>query len=137
MTCIDLQFEPPRNRRVAVPFAPAWIQALVPPRVSGAYLLLTAHAPIYIGRSDVCLRSRLLSHELLDKSSHVIWEPCEPRIGFELESFWFHKLRRTTGVLNRFHPAPPRGQTISCPYCNALRLPNRNAVPAESAFNAC
>jgi len=62
--------------RMAVPAHPRWIRPLIPHAVVGAYMFFLGEEPVYIGRSDVCLRTRLLGHELLGTSSHVLWERC-------------------------------------------------------------
>lgn len=108
--------EPP-PARMAFQLKPTTIRALVPRRIPGTYLLLAGSRPIYVGRSDTCLRTRLASHNHLNKASHVLWEPAPtPAAAFALEAFWFHK--HSDSLLNKAHPASPKGQRMKCPFCS-------------------
>lgn len=119
--------EPITARRIAIPADQAWISELIPRGASGVYLLLRATTPIYVGRSDVCLRSRLIAHGLLPLSSHVVWEPCPPSAAYELEAFWYHKLSGAPMFLNRIHPAAPSGTKAACPFCEPVDVVARRA----------
>ena len=115
---------------------------LLPAGVVGAYLLLADTEPIYAGRSDNCLRSRLLRHPLAKQASHVLWEACRTAYhAYCMEAFWFHKLRSRPQFRNRLHPARPASLTsVSCPFCafeadsnfahsiNARRVEKRQGV---------
>jgi hypothetical protein len=104
------------SNRFAFPFTRTTVNALIPAGVVGVYLLLAAERPVYIGRSDQCLRTRLRFHGHLGNATHVVWNVCRsPVEAFLLESAWFHwlGLRR----LNRIHPARPRDTAVRCPYC--------------------
>ena len=116
---IALTFHQETRRRVAIPASHGWVGAMLPRGTIGVYVLMRNTAPIYVGRSDHCLRSRLLGHELFPSATHVIWEPCgADRRAFELEAFWFHQLRSRPDVLNLAHPGRPNGYPAACPYCN-------------------
>jgi hypothetical protein len=123
--------------RMAFQLKPATIKALVPGRVPGTYLLLAGSKPIYVGRSDTCLRTRLARHNHLSKASHVLWEPASTSAtAFALEAFWFHK--HSDSLLNKVHPASPRGQRMKCPFCScsteqALRHALRRPLPSTQA----
>ncbi len=107
-----------RAARMAMPATPAWIHPFVPPRTIGAYMLFDQGRPFYVGRSDTCLRGRLLGHELLDEASHVVWERCRSaRHAFHLESFWYDRLKGGSSLRNRVHPARPVDVHETCPYC--------------------
>jgi hypothetical protein len=104
--------------RIAVPADTAWIRALIPERVLGAYMLLRGSSPLYAGRSDTCLATRLTGHELLPRASHLVWEVCrDPVRAFHCEAFWYDRCRDLPGFLNRVHPARPVGHDRGCPFC--------------------
>lgn len=125
--------------RFAIPAAPAWIRPFVPEGVVGAYMLLKGDAPLYVGRSDSCLRSRLVGHELLPRASHLVWQACRsPRHAFHLEAFWYDRLKTGGQLLNRVHPAKPSLSDEPCPYCELSQGPMpaflpRNTQPPAAA----
>jgi hypothetical protein len=91
---------------------------LIPPHTIGTYLLLRGGSPIYIGRSDCCLRSRLVSHERLGSAEHVVWEIYTSAMAaFYSEAAWFHRLVTSKYCLNQIHPAAPLGGAATCPLC--------------------
>lgn len=105
---VPVTLERSRARRLAFPLIPATVRAIVPARAIGAYLLLQGDRPVYVGRSDRCVRARLAAHPLLHIATHFIWEPCSrPLAAFFLESLWFHRLSGQSAVLNLAHPASP------------------------------
>ncbi|NUB11405.1 hypothetical protein GAY28_01015 [Azospirillum brasilense] len=110
--------------RFAIPATLAWIGPLVPGGVIGAYMLLTGDKPLYVGRSDSCLRNRLVTHELLPLASHVVWHACHsPRQAYHLEAFWYDRLKAEGQLLNRVHPAKPGFSNELCPYCELAEGP--------------
>jgi hypothetical protein len=118
MSDVSLTFA--NSRRFALPASPAWIHPFLPPRTVGAYMLFDNGRPFYVGRSDTCLRGRLLGHEHLGAASHVLWERCpSPRQAFHLEAFWYDRLKPSGGLLNRVHPARPGDDDEPCPFCAA------------------
>ena len=97
------------------------ISALIPVKVTGVYVLLIEERPIYVGRSDVCLQTRLLRHELLGVASHFTWElSTSPEYSFLLESFLFHKWQHFN-LLNQNHPARSTDFFSICPFCHLER----------------
>lgn len=105
--------------RFAFRFKQRVVRAMVPIRTQGAYLLLSGENPLYIGRSDHCVRSRLTGHPLLGIATHFLWEPCNSSVrAFCLEAFWYHRLAGELGGLNLIHPASPTGSGLSCPFCS-------------------
>jgi hypothetical protein len=105
-------------RRFAFVAEASTLRRLIPERAIGTYLLLRAGRPVYIGRSDSCLRARLAGHERLGMADHVVWEICRTSIeAFHGESAWFHRLRDSADCLNTVHPAPPVGASATCPFC--------------------
>lgn len=104
--------------RFATPAQPQWIRPFIPAGIVGVYMLLAGDEPIYIGRSDTCLRTRLVGHEHLDAASHLVWKTCgSPRHAYHLESYWYDRLQAGSGLLNRVHPARPSGSEEPCPFC--------------------
>ncbi|MEX5268882.1 GIY-YIG nuclease family protein [Kocuria sabuli] len=113
--------EGPAAARLAFRFTPATVRALVPARICGTYLLLDGENPVYVGRSDACLRTRLASHNHRSSATHVLWEPARsPKNAYLLEAHWFHQHDLQ---LNQIHPASPAGQSLSCPFCDPLLIP--------------
>ena len=105
-------------RRFAFLLTPATVRAVIPRGVAGVYMLLKIGTPLYIGRSDSCVRGRIASHALASLATHFVWEPClDHRQAFLLESFWYHRIRDLPGVLNVVHPASPRAVGTRCPFC--------------------
>jgi hypothetical protein len=106
--------------RLAFPFVPGVLRALIPDGVVGTYLLLREGAPVYVGRSDTCLRRRLASHNHIGRATHVSWEVCRSATNaYVTEAHWFHRLAEVPGhhPLNSVHPALPAGSAMACPFC--------------------
>lgn len=115
MPIIDLQV----FSHFAIPANPNWIRSLIGNGVIGAYLLLRDGRPLYAGRSDSCLATRLVQHELLSQASHLFWEVCrDPVRAFHCEAFLFDSSHGLPGFLNRVHPARPAGYEGDCPFCS-------------------
>lgn len=104
--------------RFAYRFTPDVVQALLPDSVVGTYLLIKHGLPVYVGRSDTCLRTRLGRHPWLGIATHFTWEPCRTSFqAFCLESLWYHRLVGEPETLNRVHPARPSNCRRPCPFC--------------------
>jgi hypothetical protein len=104
--------------RQSFPFRPAFVRAVVAAGYPGVYLLLHKGRPIYVGRSDTCVQTRLASHPYLGRADRFMWQPCRsPVHAFHLESFWYHALLEQGGAGNLIHPARPAGTPASCPFC--------------------
>ena len=73
----------------------------------------------YVGRSDHCLQTRLLTHGLLYRCSYFIFSYTDTaREAFELESKWWHDCKSSgMNLLNIIHPDSPSGAFFPCPYC--------------------
>lgn len=113
---VSLLFE--ASLRHAFPLEPHWIAALLPPGLPGAYMLLNGSRPIYVGRSDRCLRQRLITHPHQEKVSHAVWQVCSgAEQAFMLEAALFHRFKGRPGLLNKVHPARPSSRRRSCPFC--------------------
>lgn len=74
----------------------------------------------YVGRSDRCLRTRLLTHNHLYECSYFIFRyASSPAEGFQMECKWWHDYVSWPGeLLNKRHPGTPPGRNLSCPYCH-------------------
>jgi hypothetical protein len=105
-------------RRFAFELTPATVRAVIPKGALGVYLLLKNGTPLYVGRSDSCVRERLATHAIDGVATHFAWEPCgDDHRAFVLESFWYHHMRDLPGILNVVHPARPVGSNGRCPFC--------------------
>lgn len=114
-------------RRHAFRFEPDVVRRMVPHETLGTYCLLVDRAPVYIGRSDTCLRGRLAAHPLLGEAEHFVWSAGSgPWATFCMEAFWWHRLAGSPTLRNAIHPAVPKGEQRTCPFCiseeGALRL---------------
>lgn len=106
------------GRAVALPLRAGWTTTLLPAGLPGVYLLLLGARPRYVGRSDTCLAGRLAAHRDRDDVTHVAWSVCAgPTQAFRAECYWYHRMAGAPGLLNRMHPAAPRGLHLGCPFC--------------------
>lgn len=125
-------------RRAAYQMVPAVLQAYIPTRVPGTYVLLRGAEPIYVGRSDTCTLRCLCTHEHASKATHVTWEPSTSRQhAFWHEAAGFHALSPSAQLLSRYHPAKPAGYAKDCPFCGAgVDRALRTALNKRSAISA-
>ena len=109
----------PAPARFAFPFTSRYIKLALPPGLAGSYLLLAPPGrPLYVGRSDRCLRQRLLGHPLRGRATHFTAAVAEgPRGAYLLECYWWHRYRAGgTYLVNQLHPASYQGAS-PCPFC--------------------
>ena len=105
-------------RRMAFRLVPSVVRALVPDQLIGAYVLTIGPRPVYVGRSDRCLRTRLVGHPLLETATHFFVIPCScEEDAYRWESAMFHWLQNKGVSLNQIHPARPESLVGSCPFC--------------------
>ncbi len=106
-------------QRVAVPLRTDLIQTIVPKRVFGAYRIYWSGLATYVGRSDRCIRARLLAHAASRLGTHFTWQrTMNERGAIALKSLWYHQLVETGYVLNLVHPARSLAKSgTSCPIC--------------------
>jgi hypothetical protein len=135
----DVKIAVGERHRLAFRFDPTVIRKHVPAGVVGSYLLLQDAKPIYVGRSDTCLRHRLQQHPLLGLASHVAWEVTKSaERAFLVEAGWFHEIKEGQQALNQIHPAKPNGSMIECPFCGPTLQEERalaHAMDIRSAEN--
>lgn len=113
--------------RFAMRYSAPLIRALMPVGVPGTYLMFVGTTPVYVGRSDTCLRTRLTTHALLGVATHVSWEPTKTAFhAFVLECDWYHRLEKYSSGFNVIHPARSGGSERVCAFCvddsEALRV---------------
>lgn len=139
MTEVDV-WEPPAvaapgggGLGLAFRFTRATVRTLLPPGFPGAYILLRIRKgsdaiPIYVGRSDTCLQTRLTGHPYRGRATHFVFAPTgNAKRAFWLEAAWYHRLTsENVTLLNQLHPASPANSQLNCPFCANTAL--------ESAF---
>lgn len=120
--------------RAAILLQPNIIRATIPLGVIGVYCVYRKRIPIYVGRSDRCIRARLLAHAASGLGTHFTYEVTSNAAGaFLVESLWYHHLRDSGSGLNRVHPARPLAKGApSCPICDEQ---HRSAL--QSALRCC
>ncbi|MFN6513016.1 MAG: hypothetical protein RMY29_000770 [Nostoc sp. CreGUA01] len=106
----------------AYQLAPDILRSLIPKDKIGVYVLgnigLSRFYPIYIGRSDICLLTRLLTHNYRDKATHVTWRLTSSiKQAFYQECCLYHTYEEQN-FLNDVHPASPKGSRLICPVCS-------------------
>lgn len=125
---ISYSFESIRKRGKAMkttPFrmTPDVIRNEVIKGVPGAYILGDMEDGEfkfkYVGRSDSCLQTRLLTHDYLYEYSYFVFAyTADAKKAFELESKWWHDCHNNNITLrNQIHPDSPSNQLLCCPYC--------------------
>lgn len=113
-----------RACRLAWPLKRSHVRASIPSGVPGSYILLGCDgAPLYVGRSDGCLRTRLSRHPLADAATHFCATvTATPRQAWLLESYWWHRYQRDgVRLMNQIHPAR-RGILQPCQLCHDRNL---------------
>ena len=109
-------FEHPQRRLYRL--SPWLVRALVPVAYIGTYSLYRfgEAEPIYVGRSDICLRNRLLRHAHTKRADYFNYD-----IQSTLEKCFIAECSAYHAMLgkidNLIHPAPPKGLDIKCSFC--------------------
>lgn len=122
MSHTDICLQSIAFERFAFRFTPEVVRGLIPNNLVGVYLLFHQGEPVYVGRSDNCLRTRLANHPLIGQASYFTYEICHNRLrAFYLEAYWFHQLQEFTSqrLLNSIHPGKPANCSQTCPFCNS------------------
>lgn len=109
----------------ATPYSmtPDVIRSVVQKRRLGAYILGDERdgkfAFRYVGRSDHCLQTRLLTHGYLYRCPYFVFSYTDTAAeAFALESKWWHDCKNSgIELLNIIHPDSPAGDRLVCPYC--------------------
>lgn len=100
--------------------SPWIIKAVIPQNIIGNYILYTFKngqaVPIYVGRSDIDLKNRLLQHAYANKAEYFEFiVQKSSKNAFELECALFHALEKE--IINKIHPDMPNGKKAKCPFC--------------------
>lgn len=108
-------------------FLPEVIREYVQPGRPGVYVLGDNENGFqyrYVGRSDTCLQTRLLTHNHLYRFEYFIFRYVDsPKDGFLLESKWWHDCRvQGFPLVNQIHPDAPSHSGFTCPYCDFVRM---------------
>lgn len=109
--------------KFALRFTRGVVNLQVPTGTIGAYLLVEHDEegvrPLYVGRSDTCLRRRLSRHPLHGRATHFVVAPArDPHQAYGIESYWYHRYRSMgCSIANQIHPASPARTGRRCPFC--------------------
>jgi hypothetical protein len=100
------------------------VRTLAAPGRPGVYLLGTYEkrnrmfSINYVGRSDTCVRKRLLRHQKIRTNEYVKLMFCrDSREAYFMEAYVWHMLQYEHWSLNKIHPAAPSTSNLVCPYC--------------------
>jgi hypothetical protein len=101
-------------------FEPSVVKQVVIAGRPGAYALGHARNGAfgvgYVGRSDTCLRTRLVAHNYLWQFDYFLFRyAADPEAAFYLECEFWHAYG--THLCNVIHPATPGGSSVQCQYC--------------------
>lgn len=113
-------------------FLPERIRQVVEPGRPGVYALGDVEDGLfqvkYIGRSDRCVMTRLLTHNYLYAFSYFFVQYAKtPEEAFRLESRWWHTCWDTEIPLrNKIHPDAPANSGALCPYCEFAQASRRS-----------
>lgn len=111
------------NKQVIL-FLPEVIRKTVLPGKCGVYALGDMEEDEfkikYVGRSDHCLRTRLLTHNYLYDFSYFYFLYVDsPKDAFRLESQWWHAcVDFEVPIINKIHPDSPSNSPMVCPCCD-------------------
>jgi predicted GIY-YIG superfamily endonuclease len=105
------------------------IRMLIPKGFIGTYVLYHQDRAHYVGRSDTCLRRRLLQHCRTSRAEYFTYDVHpSPEQAFAMECALFHDLRKQ--LLNILHPARPNFSRTPCPFCKtSLETTRQRRIP--------
>ena len=104
----------PRER--AYRLASWMVRALIPESRIGSYVLIDRDEPVYVGRSDTCLRRRLLQHAHRRRAEYFAYNVHHTRIqAYTMECALYHAL--APQIRNLIHPDSPDQAAARCSYC--------------------
>jgi hypothetical protein len=82
----------------------------------GSYVLYSHRAPIYVGRSDFDVQSRLLDHAGVRRADYFSYQVHpSPEHAYRSECSLFHAI--SDGLTNIIHPDSPNGSSAVCEFC--------------------
>lgn len=96
---------------------PWLVRVMLPEHTIGTYTLWSPDAPIYIGRSDTCLRRRLIEHTATwPKGTRFTFDVSRTvQDAFAMECSLFHALGDSTANID--HPPRANRADPACPFC--------------------
>lgn len=109
-------------------FLPEIIRAVVDKGTAGIYALGEVVGDEffvgYVGRSDTCLRTRLLSHNYLYDFSYFYFQYAgTAAAAYTKESeLWHACVDYGIPIRNRIHPDSPVNAHLKCPYCQSGKV---------------
>lgn len=94
------------------------VRTLIPPGLPGHYVLFDARRIRYAGRSDSCVRTRVLRHAYRRRAVFFQYDvhTCVSN-AWMAECGYFHAFR--DDLDNLIHPAAPTAGLMRCPFCRA------------------
>ncbi len=117
-------------------FLPEVIRSCVEPMQTGVYMLgdiVDGEFVVgYVGRSDICLQNRLLTHNHLYEFSYFFFQYTNtPEEAFAKEAeLWHNCVDYGISISNKIHPDSPAHLYLTCPYCQAARSIQKSIVSA-------
>lgn len=97
------------------------LRANLEPNKQGVYVLGSYEDkrfyPVYVGRADSCLLTRLLTHNHRNQVTHVEWRVTSSIRQAYLQECCFYHTYEDEHILNKIHPAKPGGTNLICPIC--------------------
>lgn len=96
---------------------PWLIRAMIPAGTIGTYTLWDDGKPIYIGRSDTCLRRRLIEHASKRPAGlYFTFDVSRsPQDAYAMECSLFHAIGDDTTNID--HPPRANHEDPACPFC--------------------
>jgi hypothetical protein len=92
-------------------------RALIPESRIGSYVLIDGDKPVYVGRSDTCLRRRLLQHANRQRAEYFAYNIHHTRIqAYTMECALYHAL--IPEIRNLIHPDSPDQTAVRCSFCS-------------------
>ncbi|MFE3455966.1 GIY-YIG nuclease family protein [Nocardiopsis aegyptia] len=92
------------------------VRAMIPDHYIGTYVLFHHGQEHYIGRSDTCLRTRLLRHCTTAHAEYFAYDiHTTSEQAFSMECSLYHTHR--SSLINVRHPDRPDYQNSVCPFC--------------------
>lgn len=102
-------------------FTPEIVKSVVSqPNRTGVYVLgndLNGFKVGYVGRSDRCLRTRLISHNHLYNYDYFIFKYTRNIKDAYLHECQYWHVSQDNHLANVIHPASPKNSGLKCPYC--------------------
>ncbi len=108
-------------------FLPEVIRSCIEPMKPGVYMLgdvMDGKFVVgYVGRSDICLQKRLLTHNHLYEFSYFFFEYTQTSEEAYIKEaeLWHNCVDYKIPIANKIHPDSPGNAHLQCPYCQMAR----------------